>query len=57
VTVTKYTCDACGYTYDPKIGDPEDNVLPVTAFEDLPDGWTCPECGAVKRLFYPDQEA
>lgn len=55
--MTKYTCDACGYTYDPKIGDPEDNVLPVTAFEDLPDGWTCPECGAVKRLFYPDQEA
>jgi rubredoxin len=26
-------------------------VPPVTAFEDLPDDWTCPECGAGKDEF------
>ena len=47
----KYTCTVCGYVYDPEKGDPDSGIAPGTAFEDLPDDWTCPECGATKDAF------
>jgi len=47
----KYQCSICGYVYDPEVGDPENGVDPGTAFEDLPEDWTCPDCGAEKALF------
>ena len=47
----KWVCDACGWVYDPEVGDPEGNVAPGTAFEDIPDDWVCPECGAEKSQF------
>lgn len=46
-----YVCDVCGYEYDPAIGDPENGIPPGTPFEDLPDDWTCPTCGAEKEFF------
>lgn len=49
----KYKCTACEYIYDPEAGDPEDDVPPGTPFEELPDDWVCPECGAEKDLFEP----
>jgi rubredoxin len=47
----KWVCDACGWVYDPAAGDPEGDVAPGTAFEDIPDDWVCPECGADKSQF------
>ena len=47
----KYKCSVCGYIYDPAVGDPDNGVDPNTAFEDLPDDWTCPDCGVEKDLF------
>ena len=49
----KYKCDVCGYVYDPAQGDPDGNVAPGTAFENLPDDWACPVCGAAKENFSP----
>jgi rubredoxin len=49
----KYTCDLCGYVYDPARGDPDNNISPGTSFADLPDDWVCPECGASKDDFSP----
>jgi rubredoxin len=49
----KYRCTVCGYIYDPAKGDPADGVEPGTAFEELPDDWVCPECGAPKSDFEP----
>jgi len=49
--MTKYKCRICGYVYDPNKGDSESGVKPGTAFEELPDGWTCPICGAAKNQF------
>jgi len=46
-----FTCDICGYEYDPEAGDPENGIPPGTAFEDLPDDWECPICGAGKEDF------
>ena len=50
----KYVCGVCGYVYDPAKGDPESNIPAGTAFEDLPDDWTCPVCGATKDQFEPE---
>jgi rubredoxin len=47
----KYVCLLCGYVYDPAMGDPEHNIPPGTAFENLPDDWVCPVCGADKSVF------
>ncbi|HEX7468090.1 MAG: rubredoxin [Methanobacterium sp.] len=47
----KFLCTACGYIYDPEVGDPDAGIAPGTAFEDLPDDWICPLCGVGKELF------
>ena len=47
----KYQCTICGYTYDPEKGDPDGDITPGTPFEDIPDSWTCPVCGASKDQF------
>ena len=47
----KYVCTVCGYVYDPEIGDPDSGIKPGTPFEELPDNWTCPVCGASKDAF------
>lgn len=46
-----YICTVCEYVYDPAVGDPDNDVKPGTSFDDLPDDWVCPECGADKDLF------
>jgi len=47
----RWKCVVCGYIYDPELGDPDSGVAPGTAFENLPDEWTCPVCGATKDMF------
>ena len=47
----KYKCTVCGYIYDPEQGDPDSGIKPGTPFENLPDTWVCPVCGADKSLF------
>ena len=47
----KYRCPTCDYVYDPAVGDPEADIPPGTAFEDLPDDWVCPDCGEPKEEF------
>jgi rubredoxin len=47
----KWQCLICGYIYDPAIGDPDNGISPGTSFEELPDDWLCPECGAEKDQF------
>ncbi|MBG1239964.1 rubredoxin [Nostoc sp. NZL] len=49
--MTKYICTVCGYEYDPEVGDPDSDIAPGTAFEDIPDDWVCPTCGATKDQF------
>jgi len=48
---SKYKCVICGYLYDPAEGDPSKGIPAGTAFEDLPDDWTCPICGVGKNEF------
>ncbi|MDR0790048.1 MAG: rubredoxin [Bacteroidales bacterium] len=46
-----YECTACGYIYNPAVGDPANGIAPGTKFEDLPDDWCCPLCGLGKEAF------
>ncbi|NPA37425.1 MAG: High molecular weight rubredoxin [Chlorobi bacterium] len=49
----KYRCLACGYIYDPAIGDEDSGIPPGTPFKDIPDDWVCPTCGSTKDMFEP----
>lgn len=47
----KYECTVCGYIYDPAEGDSDGGIAAGTSFEDLPEDWVCPVCGAGKDEF------
>ena len=50
-TPKKYKCKICGYIYDSQKGDPDSGIAPGTSFEELPEDWVCPVCGASKEEF------
>ena len=47
----QYVCSICSYTYDEAKGIPEAGIAPGTRWEDLPEDWKCPLCGAGKAEF------
>lgn len=49
--MAKYVCSVCGFIYDEAAGIPELGIVPGTKWEDLPDDWVCPLCGAEKSEF------
>ena len=51
IAMEKWLCVPCGYIYDPEIGDQDQDIAPGVKFEDLPDSWVCPLCGAPKEDF------
>ncbi|HJO55157.1 MAG TPA: rubredoxin [Candidatus Scalindua sp.] len=53
--MTRYVCKMCSYVYDPEQGYPDSGIEPGTKFEDLPDDWVCPECGAIKDQFEKEE--
>lgn len=48
---TNYVCTVCGYIYNPEEGDPANEIAPGTSFDELPEDWFCPVCGAGKEDF------
>jgi rubredoxin len=46
-----WQCQNCHYEYEEERGDPISDIEPGTYFEDLPDDWVCPICGAAKDRF------
>jgi rubredoxin len=52
----KYVCEICGWIYDPEEGVPEQDIEPGTRWADVPDDFTCPDCGASKEDFSPYEE-
>jgi len=51
----KYRCTVCDYVYDPEKGDLDSGIKPDTPFEELPDDWVCPVCGADKSVFVKEE--
>ncbi len=48
----KWQCFFCGFLYDEALGLPDEGIAPGTRWEDVPEDWLCPECGAMKADFY-----
>lgn len=46
-----YMCVICGFLYEEEKGLPEHGLPPGTRWEDVPENWTCPDCGATKDEF------
>jgi rubredoxin len=44
-------CVVCGWVYDEAAGDPEHGIVPGTRWEDVPESWSCPDCGVAKAEF------
>ena len=55
-TAQLWICTSCGFVYDPDEGDPDGGIPPGTPFEEIPDDWFCPVCGARKADFEPYEE-
>jgi len=45
------TCSACRYNYETAKGDPDFPIPRGTKFQDTPDDYRCPLCGASKDKF------
>lgn len=44
-----FKCLVCEYTYDESEGCERSLIPAGTKVEDLPDDWTCPDCGVGKE--------
>ncbi len=51
VKMKTYMCVVCGFVYDEEQGLPEHGIRPGTRWEEIPETWTCPDCGASKEEF------
>ena len=47
----KWQCLLCAFTYDEAQGLPEDGIPAGTRWADVPESWTCTDCGAGKLDF------
>lgn len=54
--MAKWRCTVCGYIYDEDEGDESTGIEPGTKFEEIPDDWVCPVCGAPKEDFEKIEE-
>ncbi|WP_040699718.1 rubredoxin [Nocardia vinacea] len=50
-TYRLFRCLICGFEYDEELGRPDDGIAPGTPWNEIPDDWTCPDCGAEKSDF------
>jgi len=47
----KWQCLLCAFYYDEETGIPEEGIAPGTRWADVPETWTCADCGAGKSEF------
>jgi rubredoxin len=46
-----WQCKLCGFVYEETVGIPNDRVPVGSRWQDVPENWTCPDCGARKVDF------
>ena len=50
-TMKRYICQACGYEYEERLGEPDNGIAPGTEWDRVPEDYTCPLCGVGKDQF------
>ena len=51
MNINRWRCELCGFEYDEAAGLPDDGIAPGTAWADVSEDWSCPDCGATKDEF------
>ena len=51
----RWQCFFCGFIYDERAGAPEAGLAPGTRWVDVPEDWSCPDCGAMKTDFQMEE--
>jgi len=46
-------CTVCNWIYDPRIGEPSQDIAAGTVWADLPEYFLCPDCNLGKDVFIP----
>ena len=46
-----YMCVVFGFIYKESEGWPQDGIAAGTRWDDVPENWTCPDCGVSKADF------
>ena len=47
----RWECQICGFVYDESEGLPGHGLAPGTRWEEIPETWTCSDCGTPKSQF------
>lgn len=48
--MSTYHCPECGFVFDEEQGVPREGFPPGTPFAQVPDDWSCPDCGVRDKL-------
>ena len=48
--MSRHLCPGCGYVYDERVGDVREGFPPGTAWSEVPDDWSCPDCGVREKV-------
>lgn len=48
--MTTFACPECGFLFDEAVGNAREGFLPGTPFSDVPDDWSCPDCGVRDKV-------
>ena len=54
--MTRHACPVCQYVYDSSLGDSHEGFAAGTAWTDIPDDWTCPDCGVRDKVDFEPTE-
>ncbi len=46
-----WECSVCGFIYDESKGLPKEGIAAGTRWQDIPEDWSCPDCGVSKEDF------
>ena len=47
----KWQCMVCGFIYDEELGLSNEGIAPGTRWDEIPEDWSCPDCGVSKEDF------
>ncbi len=51
MVMKKYRCIVCGWVYDEYLGTSKEESELGQKWENIPEDWVCPDCGASKSEF------
>ncbi len=51
MVIKKYRCIVCGWVYDEYLGASKEGTELAQKWENIPEDWVCPDCGASKSEF------